>query len=264
VLKQYFPQALELIGCDPDAPLACDFLAKWPSLAAVQRATPATLRKFYYAHHCRQEERIAKRLELVRSAVPLSNDPALIGAGILQVECLVAQLRALIKAIGKFDQRLQELLDEHPDAPLFLAVPGVGPVLAPRLLAAFGTDRQRYASARELQTFSGVAPVTKRSGKRCVIHRRWACPKFLLQTFHEFANCSRQKSTWAQAFYLLERSRGKGHHTAVRTLAFKWIRILFRCWKNGTPYSEERYLASLHSRNAPLRAFLPEPSPNPT
>ena len=260
VLKRYFPQAISLVGCDVDTPLACDFLAKWPSLAAVQRAAPATLRKFYYAHHCRHEERIVQRLELVRSAIPLTTDAALIQTGVLQVHCLIGQLRALAKAIQKYEQRLSQLMDEHPDAALFLALPGAGPALAPRLLVAFGSDRQRFQTAAEIQAFSGIAPVTKRSGKRHTVHRRWACPKFLLQTFHEFAKCSCKKSAWARAFYDLQRSRGKGHYTSLRALAFKWIRILFRCWKTRTSYSEQRYLDALHARNAPLLAFLSNPA----
>jgi len=244
VLKRYFPQALVLVGHDVDTLLACDFLAKWSTLAAVQAAAPTTLRKFYYAHHSRNEERIVERLELVKSAIPLTNDQALIKAGMLQVQCLIGQLRALVKAIGKYEARLSELMDEHPDALLFRALPGAGPALAPRLLVAFGTDRERFQTAAELQSLSGVAPVTSRSGKRCHIHRRWACPKFLLQTFHEFAHCSCKRSIWSKAFYLQQRSCGKRHHAALRTLAFKWIRILFRCWKTKTPYSEERYLDS--------------------
>jgi transposase len=256
VLKRYFPQAVALVGCDVDTLLACDFLSKWPTLAAVQRVAPSTLRKFYYAHRCRQEKRIAERLQLAQTAVPLTNDAALIQAGVLQVQYLVGQIRAIIRAIQKFEARLEQLMDEHPDAGLFLALPGAGAALAPRLLVAFGTDRQRFQTAAELQTLSGVAPVTKRSGKRRTIHRRWACPKFLLQTFHEFAKCSRKKSAWAKAFYLHQRSRGKGHHAALRSLAFKWIRVLFRCWKTKTAYSEERYLESLQRSNAPLLAFL--------
>ena len=140
--------------------------------------------------------------------------------------------------------------------PLFRALPGAGPALAPRLLVAFGSDRERFQSAAELQTFSGVAPVTKRSGKQCNVHRRWACPKFLLQTFHEFAHCSLQALRLGQSLLPPATIRGKGHHAALRTLAFKWIRILFRCWKTKIPYSEERYLESLRRRNAPLLAFL--------
>ena len=256
VLKRYFPQAVALVGDDVDRLLACDFLSKWPTLAAVQAAAPATLRKFYYAHGSRNEERIVQRLQLVKSAISLTTDRALIQAGVLQVQCLVGQLRALLKAIEKYEARLSELMDQHPDAALFRTLPGAGPALAPRLLVAFGTDRERFQSAAELQSLSGVAPVTKRSGKQCHVHRRWACPRFLLQTFHEFAHCSCKRSKWAKAFYLQQRSGGKGHHAALRTLAFKWIRILFRCWKAKIPYSEERYLESLRRRNAPLLAFL--------
>lgn len=258
-LKLYFPQALTLVGENLDTPLACDFLSAWPTLQAVQKARPATLRKFYYGHGCRSEERILERLDLVQSAVPITADPALLAAGPLQVQCYVGQLRALRQAIGAYETRLQQLMDQHPDAALFQALPGAGNALAPRLVAAFGSDRERFASASELQTLVGVAPVTKRSGRRCTVYRRWACPKFLLQTFHEFASCSRRRSLWADAFYQQQRAAGKGHHAAVRALAFKWIRILFRCWKTRSPYSEERYLSALQKRQAPLLAFLNQP-----
>ena len=261
-LKQYFPQALLLAGEELHAPLACDFLARWPTLEAVQRASSATLRKFYYAHGCRSETRIAERLALLSTARPLTDDPAVIHAALFLLRFLIGQLRALHKPLAHIERHIQQLMARHPDGPLFSALPGAGDVLAPRLLVAFGSDRQRFASAAELQTFSGVAPVTKRSGKRSVVHRRWACPKFLLQTFHEFAHWSRRKSPWAAAFYRQQRATGKGHHAALRTLAFKWIRILFRCWKTRTPYCEQTYLASLQKRTAPLLAFL-EPSPNP-
>jgi hypothetical protein len=83
VLKRYFPQAVVLVGRDVDCPLACDFLSKWPTLAAVQAAAPATLRKFYYAHHSRKEERIAERLELVKSAIALTTDLVVSNSGIV-------------------------------------------------------------------------------------------------------------------------------------------------------------------------------------
>jgi transposase len=255
-LKLYFPQAISLVGHDVDAPMACDFLAKWPTLAAVRRIDPHTVRKFYYAHSCRSEQRILERLELIANAVPLTDDSAVIQAGSLQVQCFIAQLRVLHKAIQRFESRIEQLMDRHPEAAFFRALPGAGPALAPRLLAAFGTDRQRFQSAADLQAFAGVAPVTQRSGKRTSVRRRWACPTFLLQTFHEFAHWSRSKCSWASAFYQQQRHAGKGHHAALRTLAFKWIRVLYRCWRDRTPYSEERYLENLRRRNAPLLAFL--------
>ncbi len=255
-LKLYFPQALALVGQDLHMELTCAFLLKWPTLAAVQKAAPQTLRKFYYAHQCRSEKRIQARLEVAASAVPLTTDEALIAAAVLQVRCLVEQIRPLQKAIVRYDAQIARLMDQHPDAALFRALPGAGAVLAPRLLVAFGDDRDRYESASQLQAYVGVAPVTQRSGKRCTVRRRWACPKFLLQTFHEYAQWSRPHCTWAAAFYRQQRAAGKGHNAALRALAFKWIRILLPCWKNNTPYDEARYLEALRRRNAPLLAYL--------
>jgi hypothetical protein len=125
-------------------------------------------------------------------------------------------------------------------------------MLAPRLLAAFGSQRDRYRNADELQTYSGIAPVTERSGKRKWVHFRWACPKFLRQSFHEWAGHSIAQSVWARAYYQQQRGRGSDHHAAVRALAFKWIRILFRCWKDRVAYDENKYLAALAKRGSPL------------
>jgi len=129
-----------------------------------------------------------------------------------------------------------------------------------RLLAAFGDDRDRMDSPASMQCLSGIAPVTRRSGKRCSVQRRCACSKFLRQTFHEFAGHSRLHCAWAGAFYESQRVAGKGHHTAVRALAFKWIRILFRCWKTRTPYDEATYIGVLERRNAPLLKYLKQPA----
>ena len=131
-------------------------------------------------------------------------------------------------------------------------MPGAGKVLAPRVLAAFGSQRERYRTAVEMQQYSGIAPVTESSGKSRWVHFRRACPKFLRQSFQEWAEHSLVHSVWARAYYEQQRTRGSGHQAAVRALAFKWIRIVFRCWKDGVAYDESRYLAALHKRGSPL------------
>ena len=89
------------------------------------------------------------------------------------------------------------------------------------------------------------------------VRRRWACNKFLRQTFHEFALHSIRQSAWAKAYYnMMCKQRGLKHHAAVRALAFKWIRILYRCWKTRTPYNEDRYYAQLYKKQSPLLKFL--------
>lgn len=255
-LKGYFPQVLDWLGALTGL-LACDFLLKWPSLEALQRARPETIRNFYYAHNCRRGDLIEKRLQEIRSATPLTTDRAIIDTSVLTVQMLARQIRALAPSIASYEKEIDKLMAAHPDAELFSCLPGSGAALAPRLLAAFGTDRDRFPSADDIQKYSGIAPVKVKSGKTTFIIRwRWAAPTFLRQTFHEFAGHSIHHCDWARAHYERQRERGKDHHAAVRSLAFKWQRILWRCWQNRAPYDEERYLRALRKRGSPLAERL--------
>jgi transposase len=251
LLKTYFPQALEWAG-DLRKLAAGEFLGTWPSLQALQGASRSELRRFYRRHRRLSAEELEKLLVEIAQARPLTEDPALTEASALMTQTLVTQLRAVIAAVARLDQAMEELFGQHPDQPIFKSLPGAGEALGPRLAAAFGTDRHRYQSAEEIQKFSGVAPVTESSGKKHLVHWRWACPKFLRQTFHEFADASRKKSLWAQAYYQQRRQRGVSHQAAIRALAYKWIRILYHCWKTHTPYDESVYLQALRRRRSPL------------
>lgn len=255
-LKEYYPQALSWAGDDLGAPMAGAFLQHWPTLAAVQRARRATLQQFYTRHNCRATDSIAARLTAIAEATPLTRDPAIIEPSVLVVQMLVAQLAALAPCIARFEGEIATRFATQPDAALFAALPGSGAALAPRLLAVFGADRARFASASEVQQLAGIAPVTKRSGRTCVVHWRWSVPTFVRQTFHEFAKQTVRCSPWARAYFAQQRARGHSKHAAYRALAFKWIRIIWRCWQDRTPYDEAQYTRALHQRGAPLAAQL--------
>lgn len=255
-LKNYFPQALAWAGEDLNSPMACDFLLKWPTLQAVQQAKPQALRAFYYGHNCRSETLIQERLEQIRQAQPLTRDPAVIEPLVLSVKALAQMLRSLQSAVAAFDREIAALFSQHPDAPLFNNLPGAGEQLSPRLLCAFGTDRSRYRAPTDLQTFSGIAPVIVRSGKQLWVHMRWLRPIFPCQTFYEFAKSSVGCSVWAAAYYRYYAELGKAPHAIIRALAFKWIRILFRCWQDRVPYDEIRYIATLKKHCAPWMTYL--------
>jgi transposase len=234
-LKQYFPLALAVLDNDLTTVLAADFLLNWPNFESLKNAPAHKLRKFFYAHQSRNEQKIQARLERIKSAEALPRDCAIIETSSLTTEMLAHQLKDLAPYIARYEKQIAQLFAQHPDRGLFDNLPGAGDQLAPRLLSAFGSDRDRFQSSLEALTFFGIAPVTERSGKNSWIHFRWACPKFLRQSFHEFAGHSVRFCDWAAAFYELQRARGKGHHAAVRALAYKWIRILFRCWKTRQP-----------------------------
>lgn len=257
VLKEYFPQALDWAGTDLASPLACHFLQQWPTLSALQRARPNTVRRFYTSYGCRRTQLIEARLTAMAAATPLTRDPAIIESSALYVQLLTQQLLALAPSIAQFDTAIAERFAAHPDAGIFASLPGAGDALAPRLLVALGTDRTRFPSAADVQKHGGIAPITIRSGRHCVVHWRWATSPFVRQTFHEFAHHSVRHVPWARAFYAQQRRRGNSHHAAVRALAFKWIRIIWRCWHDGTPYDDARYVRALHARQSPLGAFLP-------
>jgi transposase len=257
-LKQYYPQALEWFE-QRDTVLFCDFISRWPTLTRVRRARQTTLITFFKAHNVRYERVIESRLRAIKAATPLTHDVAVISAHQLQAETLVEQLRTTLKAIDRFDEEIATTAARLPDyALLFKPLPGAGPALAPRLLAGFGEDRQRYGGAAQLQQYMGVAPVTERSGNKTWVHWRWQCPTFLRQSLVEWAGQTINKSFWAGAYYRQQMAKGSSHQAAVRALAFKWVRILYRCWQSRTPYDESRYLEALRRRGSPLLKQLGE------
>jgi len=256
LLKQYYPQALTLCGEDLWRPLATALLLKWPSLGAVRKAKPATLTQFYHRHGSRSTTLLEQRLALVKSAVPVTDETAVIASFVLRVQLVCRELQAVQRTITEFDRQIAAAYAAHPDRVIFASLPGAGPVLGPRLLASLGAERERFDSAASVQCYTGVAPVTKRSGGSCHIHRRYCCPKFHRQSFHEYARESVLWSRWAAAFYLQQRTKGTSHHTAVRALAFKWQRVIWRCWQDRQPYAEAKYEAALRQAGSPVVALF--------
>lgn len=183
-LNNYFPHVLQWVH-DKDTAFFCDFLAPWPPLKAAPLARRATLERFFRAHHARYADVIEQRLQAIKHATPLTTDESVIVPNALLVQALATPLRVTLHAIEAFDHAMAQRAQSHPDFPVFDAFPGAGAVFAPRLLVAFGEQRERYASADELQKYAGIAPVTERSGNATWVHWRLQCPTFLRQTFVE-------------------------------------------------------------------------------
>lgn len=253
-LKQFFPQVLTWLDGKPKLMRA--FLSRWPTLEAAKRARADAIQSLVRAHSRTKSADIEALIAKIRSAVALTTDQAIVDATSLLADSYVRILNALDEPISRYDEEIEKLWNEHPDQKVFDSFPGAGPVMAPRLAAAFGTTRDRFDHACELQKYSGIAPVIERSGKQTWTHARWRCPKFLRQTFHEYAEASLPFSSWALAHYRQQRDRGAGHHAAIRSLAFRWIRILFHCWKNNLPYDEQTHVDNLKRRNSPIAARL--------
>jgi len=255
-LKMYYPLAEQLVGAQLNTVMAADFLLRWPDLESLQRERADKVRAFFYGHNSRSKKRMEARLEAIKAAQPLTSDAAIVEPSRALVSALARVLKSLHQSIGQLDRAIEQAMDAHPDAAIFRSLPGAGPALAPRLLAAFGSRRERFESAEAVAQFYGIAPVVVQSGNMEVTRMRHRCPKFGRQTFHENASWAARTEAWARQYYQGHRQRHDEHHQACRALAYKLIRIYFACWKNKTTYRSDRYEEALKKHGSPISSRL--------
>jgi transposase len=256
-LKNYFPQVLDWFK-EKDTHIFCDFITRWPSLKDARRARKNTLIDFMQQHNARYVAVNDQRIEAIKAATPLTEDEGVVAPNRLMIEVLAPQLKVLLDAVERIDEEIKQRYRAMVDSKIFDSFPGAGPQMAPRLLVAFGSNRDRYPSANDIQKYGGIAPVIESSGNKSWTHWRYSCPKFLRQTFVEWAGQSIRYSFWARAYYEQQKSKGKPHNTIIRSLAFKWIRIIYRCWQDKTLYDESKYLQALKDKGSPLLKFAAE------
>jgi transposase len=256
LIKSYFPVVLELFGKQHQLPLLLSVLKRWPDPRKLRRADRQLIGKILTEHSIRNEEQQKETIDRIRAAQLLTRDAAIITPSAMAAKLLANQIQQVLKTIDEFDAAIAEAMKQHPDAHLFTSLRGAGSALAPRLLCAFGSQRDRWEDADCLASFSGIAPVTFQSGKSRGVHRRHACSKYLRQTFHEFAECARRYCPWSKARYRMLRDRGMKHHAAIRKIARSWIRILFRVWKTRVPFDCDRYIANLQRRCPEIIPYL--------
>lgn len=255
VLKRYYPQALQMMHEDIWRGLNLAFLRRWPSPQALRSTRPATLRRFFHQQGSRSELRWERRAQVRANLVPLSPNASV--SDQLEVSVLVGQLEALNAGILRYDQAIAELFAQCEGAALIQALPGAGPAMAPRLYVAFARFATACENAEAFAAAVGIAPVTDQSGKMRKVHRRLRCDHHTRQSFVEWTRESIKHSAWARAFFDRRKAAGQYAQAIFRALAYKWIRILWRCWRDHLPYDEARYLAGLRAKGSALLEYLP-------
>ena len=248
--KQYFPAICDLKPSKAYSEFVIKLTLKYPTLDLVQKAGKAKLRKFFYS--IGTKEKMESRLELLMNSVPITTDPVILRTCARQCQAIAAQIDVLNQSIKGYDAEIKRLVKQHQDYPIVATLPGASDNTHARLIAALGDDRNRYDSAEALQAAAGIAPITTQSGKSRYVKARWACSKFLKQTFHEYAGLSIAKCDWARRYYEQMLAKGKSKQMARRALAYKWLRIIYRCWKTSQPYNETHYLARLKETGSKL------------
>lgn len=256
ILKHYFPEAIRLMHENIHRSMNLELLRKWPTAQSLKRARRSTLEKFFYAHGSRSAARLKTRLEIIERMEPLTQNPSIIEPCVMEMLCVVDQIEVLSHSILRYNQAIRKLMQSNEKSALFEQMPGAGPALAPRLFAAFSIYADNCKDAAAMASLVGMAPVTEQSGKVRRVYRRLRCDRFLAQSFHEWAAESWKHSRWARAYVRHHQAEGKHFHTIIRNLAVRWIRILYRLWKTGEYYDEERYIKILVSKNHYLTGAL--------
>jgi transposase len=239
-LKEYYPAALEAFE-DWTSPGSWAFVAAFPTPADLVRRGKRQWEKFLHAHKMYRKETYGRRIEIFARAERFAGPPPVTKAKSRYALAVVAQLQALERQLGNYRKAIEELFANHPDHDIFGSLPGAGPKLAPRLLAELGDDRGRFEDAQGIQCHAGSAPVTEQSGKKRRVHFRRGCNMHLRAAVHLWANLSRSCSTWAEVYYRHKREGGMSHACALRCLAQRWLKVLWKMWQTRTPYDEAHH-----------------------
>jgi transposase len=243
LLEAYWPGAKALFA-DVESPISLAFLARYPTPAAAERLGEKRMQAFCIKHGYSGRRPAAQLLHRLRDAPAGTTDEALTEALRDAVLALVAVLTALNTAIKDLDRSTAAHLGEHPDGKIFTSLPRSGQINAAQVLAEWGDCRQAYDGPDSVAALAGATPVTKQSGKHEATHFRWACNKRFRKAITTFADNSRHASPWAARIYRDAIAAGKDHPHAVRILARAWIRVIWRCWLDGTPYDPTRHGAA--------------------
>ena len=237
-LREFYPAALVAFDdlADRDA-LAVLAIAPSPAQGAaltsarVERALRRGGRQRYVA------ARATAIVTALRSP-QLPVRPGLIAAYTTNVSALVTVVTTMVQQTQVVEEQVAAGFGQHPDAEIYLSQPGLGAILAPRVLAEFGDDPYRYADARARKNYAGTSPITKASGTKKVVLARFVRNRRLADALHHQALCALTSSSGARAYYDRQRAANVGHHKALRALSNRLVGILHGCLRHRTTYNE--------------------------
>jgi len=246
MLDSFWPGAVAIF-CDIDSPIALDFLERYPTPASAKSLGPKRMARFLARNGYSGRRSPAELLERLRAAPVSLAGPLEEEAKGLAVLDLVAVLRTLVARIRRLTSAIEHAVAQLPAGQVVMSFPRAGKLNAAQIVAELGDDPERFLSEDQLAAEAGVAPVTHASGKRRGVVFRYACNKRLRSAITTWAGNSRHSSPWAANIYARARARGCNHPHAVRILARAWVRVLWRCWRDGKSYE-----AALHGAAKPF------------
>jgi hypothetical protein len=237
-LRDFFPAGLEAYA-DLAAPDVLELLVKAPEPASAARLTTAQITAAL--KRAGRRGAIADRVIVIQTALrsPHLAQPAqVVIAGAAVVRALAAVITTLNQQIRILEGEVETHFREHPDAEIILSQPGLGPVLGARVLAEFGDDPHRYATAKARKNYAATSPITRQSGKKKTVMARYVHNDRLRDALGRQAYSALTASPGARAYYDQLRARNIAHDAALRQLANRLVGILHGCLKSRSAYNE--------------------------
>jgi hypothetical protein len=229
---------------DLSSKTALEFLERFPTFSLTEGQSEKDWNQFLNECRCFHPSARIRFLAAITEK-PQRVDEAVVKAKSLFVTTIVGQLKIVVASLKEYDKQIEFLLNGFSDGALFRSLPGVDVILAAKLLVNIGTDRERFNSANELQSFFGTAPYTLSSGRYRGVHFRKACHKGMRTALSQLSFASLRRSRWAKSYYSRKRKEGKKSYHALRCLASAWLKVIYAIWKNKEKYDETKHLASI-------------------
>jgi len=236
-LREFFPAALQVFA-DLDAPDALELLGRAPDPDRAAALSRAKIAAALARANRRGAAAKAQQIQGILRAPQLRQPPAVQDAYATIVSGQIRLITALNAQIAELGEVVAAHFGRHRDADIYASQPGLGVILSARVLAEFGDDPHRFATAKARKNYAGTSPITRASGTRKIVLARYARNRRLADALHQWAFCSMRGSPGARAYYQALRARGIGHQAALRQLGNRLVGILHGCLKTQTPYDE--------------------------
>lgn len=239
-MEAYNPAVLHLFS-SLDRDISLEFIRRYSLPEQAARVGVKRMERFVKAQHYSGRTPSETLLERLKPHL-LSASPGTNHGKAFTAIRFAEQLALLNAHLRDYDAEIDRLLSLHPDTRIFTSFPGIGPVTAATLLAGMGEDRARFPSAAALLAETGLAPVTRASGRTHQVRFRYAANKRMRHAIAWWVFVAvREDPHWSGILYETARAAGQGHHRALRGIAARWVRVLWKCWHEGIDYD-----ATLH------------------
>jgi transposase len=239
IMDAYHPAPLHLFST-LDRDISLTFITSYPTPEQAARIGPARMEAFCKRHHYSGRTPPQVLVDRLRPHL-LTAGPGTVAGRAFSARLFALHLDLLNDELRQYNKRIAELLNTHPDTAIFRSFPGIGPIVTATLISEMGEDRNRFTTASALLAETGLAPVTKASGRTRQVRFRYAANRHMRHAIDWWMLVATREDPWSKAVYDDHRRRGHSHYRALRGLGARWTRILWRCWTDHTTYDSARH-----------------------